>query len=228
MKRNLWTAVTGAACLVATALLSSCENEEQARRLRELEQEVDDRASDIEAMRVRLEESSNEVAKLQEAVAKAESDKRTAESKLSQAETQIEALRKIQEAAKASIENKTPHQKLQDARQAAQEKVAAVWTIEGDQGPGRGFVAETDGKTWLYLPASLLGGSLKLEVGLLLSLVAIHLSKDNGIEQPVCPQLVGQSTLLAEPVLLVADSHHHHFGMSLEASEILLRRSAKL
>ena len=72
------------------------------------------------------------------------------------------------------------------------------------------------------------GSGLKLEVGLLQGAVAIHLGEDNGIEESVGPQFVGQSTLLTQLVLLVADGYHHHFGMSLEACQILLRRSAEL
>ena len=58
--------------------------------------------------------------------------------------------------------------------------------------------------------------------------MAIHLGEDNGIEESVGPQFVGQCTLLTQLVLLVADGYYHHFGMSLEACQILLRRSAEL
>lgn len=160
--RKNWFALP--AVVIAALVLAGCENEEQAKQLKELQQELDDRTTDVEELRVRLGELEQENGKLRDQAAEAGRKAADLESKLKRADSDLAALRQAKEAEAKRVENKSPREKLEQGKKAAQQGLAAVVSIEGDVSKGHGFAVEADGKTWLYVPASVISGNAKLTV----------------------------------------------------------------
>lgn len=162
MKNPSWR---WAAPVIAAVFLSTgCKDESAARRIKELEQEATDHVSEVETLNQRLQEAENERNKLRGELDDSRREATRAKNDAEQLQRQMDAMRKIEEAKRENERQAAQRNPVEDARKAVQEKLAAVWQIEGDQGSCRGVVCEADGKTWLYFPPTSLKGSAKLAV----------------------------------------------------------------
>jgi hypothetical protein len=151
--------------VIATAVfLTGCKDEQQTRKIKELEEQAAGHVSEIENLGSKLQEAENESNKLRGDFAQAQQDAANAKQQAEQLQKQIEAMRKAEEAAREAARSSAQRNPVEDSRKAVQERLPAIWLIEGDQGTCRGIAAEADGKTWLYFPATSLKGSAKLAV----------------------------------------------------------------
>jgi hypothetical protein len=162
MKPTAWK--LSASFIASAVLLTSCEDKEQTKRVKELEEERVDLLSQLENMGTRLEEAETERNTARGEKDQAQRDARGAADKLADVQRQLEHARKSEQALRDSTRSKAVANPIEDAKKLITENLPAVWLIEGDQGTSRGVAAEADGKTWLYMPATALGGSAKLTV----------------------------------------------------------------
>ena len=162
MKPTAWK--LPASLIASAVLLTSCEDKEQTKRVKELEEERVDLLSQLENMGTRLQEAETERNTARGEKDQAQRDARGAADKLADVQRQLEYARKSEQALRDSTRNKAVANPIEDAKKLITENLPAVWLIEGDQGTSRGVAAEADGKTWLYMPATALGGSAKLTV----------------------------------------------------------------
>ena len=150
--------------MAAAVFLTGCKDEAQTRKIKELEEQATEQTSEIESLNNRLQETEKERDKLRSDLADASRDANSAKQQTSQLQRQIEAMRKIEEAARETAKNTTRANSSEESKNAVQKLLPAIWQIEGDQGTCRGIATEADGKTWLYFPATSLKGSAKLAV----------------------------------------------------------------
>ncbi len=152
----------GVPAIAAALLFSGCNDEEQAERVKELEEQNSAFVAEIEVLNRHLQDVQTQ---LRAELEQARNDTRSARDQLAEAQRQAattvatlkaEAANPTRTAAKAAPAEET--QKL------IRDQLPAVWLIQGDQAKCRGIVAEADGKTWLYMPADLLSSSQKLTV----------------------------------------------------------------
>lgn len=162
MKPTAWR--LPASFLASAILLTSCEDKEQTKRVKELEEERVDLLAQLENMGTRLTEAENERNKARGDMDQAQRDARRAADQLADVQRQLEAARKSEQALRESTRSKAVANPIEDSKKVITENLAAVWLIEGDQATCRGVAVEADGKTWLYMPATALGGSAKLTV----------------------------------------------------------------
>lgn len=162
MKIQTW--VLSAPVIATAVFLTGCKDEEQIRKVKELEEQAAGQASEIESLGNRLQETEKERDKLKGDLADASREANAAKQQAAQFQKQMEAMRKIEEAARETARNATRRNPSEESKSAVQKLLPAIWMIEGDQGSCRGIATEADGKTWLYFPATSLKGSAKLAV----------------------------------------------------------------
>lgn len=162
MKIQSWT--LSAPVVAAAVFLTGCKDEAQTRKLKELEEQAAEHVSEIESLGSKLQETEKERDKLRSDLADASREANSAKQQAAQFQKQIEAMRKIEEAARETAKNATRTNSSEESKNAVQKLLPAIWQIEGDQGTCRGIATEADGKTWLYFPATSLKGSAKLAV----------------------------------------------------------------
>jgi hypothetical protein len=125
---------------------------------------VNDRVADVEDLRGRVQALEGDNEKLRDTSDKAERKVQELEAKLRDAEGQLASVRQAKEAEAQRAANKTPREKMEEAKKIVEERLAAAVMVDGDVVKGRGFLASADGKNWLYAPASVLSGNSKLTV----------------------------------------------------------------
>lgn len=150
--------------LAASLLVTGCEDEEQTKRIKELEEELAGRVSEIEGLNTELRTAGEERDKVRTELDEAKRTASQAESKLIDAQREIEMLRRAEQQARERARAVASVRPGDEGRKKVQALLPAVWQIQGEGTDARGFVAEADGKTWLYLPARALGGGTKLVV----------------------------------------------------------------
>ena len=150
--------------LAASLLVTGCEDEEQAKRVKELEEELAGRVSEIENLNTELRTVGEERDKVRAQLDDAQRTASRAESKLIDAQREIEMLRKAEQQQRERARAAAAATPADEGRKKVQELLPAIWQIQGEGTDARGFVAEADGKTWLYLAARALGGGTKLVV----------------------------------------------------------------
>lgn len=150
--------------IASAFLLTSCKDETQTKRIKELEQENADRISEVETLGSQLTEKETEINKLRDDLEAAKRAARLAEDAAKVAQRDAELAKRSEEQLRERTRSKAAENPVETSRKAISEKLAAVWSIQGDKASCRGFVAEADGKTWLYFPATGLAGSSKLTV----------------------------------------------------------------
>lgn len=154
----------GAPLLAVSLLLTGCEDEEQTKRIKELEEELAGRASEMESLNNELRTANEERDKARTELDEAQRTASQAEGKLLDAQREIETLRKAEQQARERARAVASVRPGDQGRKKVAELLPAIWQIQGEGTDARGFVAESDGKTWLYLPARALGGGTKLVV----------------------------------------------------------------
>jgi len=163
MKNQSWA--LSAPVIAAAVFLTGCKDEAQTRKIKELEEQATEQTSEIESLGNRLQEAEKERDNLRSEFSQAQRDANSAKEQVSQLQRQLEAMRKAEEAVReAAREAAAKRQPGEDFKKSVEERLPAIWLIEGDQGSCRGIVAEAEGKTWLYFPATSLKGSAKLAV----------------------------------------------------------------
>ncbi len=150
--------------LAISMLVTGCKDEEQSKRIKELEEELAGRVSEIESLGNELRNTTGERDKARTELDQAQRGARRTESQLIDARREIEGLRKAEERQRERNRAATATRPADEGRKKVEGQLAAVWQIQGDGTDLRGFVAEADGKSWLYLPARALGGGTKLVV----------------------------------------------------------------
>jgi len=153
-----------ASVLAISLLATGCEDEEQAKRIKELEEELAGRVSEIEGLTTELRSANEERDKVRTELDEAQRTASQSEGKLIDAQKEIEMLRRAEQQARERARAVASVRPGDEGRKKVQELLPAIWQIQGEGTDARGFVAEADGKTWLYLPARALGGGTKLVV----------------------------------------------------------------
>jgi hypothetical protein len=150
--------------LAVSLLATGCEDEEQSKRIKELEEELAGRVSEIESLNNELRTAGEERDKARTALDEAQRTANRAEGALMDAQREVEMLRKSEQQQRERARVVAAVRPGDEGRKKVQELLPAIWQIQGEGTDARGFVAQADGKTWLYLPARALGGGTKLVV----------------------------------------------------------------
>lgn len=150
--------------IAAALVLTGCENEEQTKRIKELEEEVQQYIAEAESISGSLQEAAAERDKLQSELNQAQRAAKLATSELAHVRRELESTRKTEEKLRDSARSKAASQPAEASKKSIGERLSAVWLVEGDKTSCHGVAAEADGKTWLYLPANALGGSSRLTI----------------------------------------------------------------
>jgi hypothetical protein len=150
--------------LAVSLLVTGCEDKEQSKRIKELEEELAGRVSEVESLSNELRGAGEERDKARAGLDEAQSAARQAEGKLIDAQKEVEMLRRAEQQARERARAVASVRPGDEGRKKVQALLSAVWQTQGEGTDARGFVAEADGKSWLYLPARALGGGTKLVV----------------------------------------------------------------
>jgi|GEM_PF-1449269 len=145
--------------------LTGCEDKEAKEEIERLTAESEFLEEDLAAERKRVTEAREKLQLLRQEMNKLGSEKRSAESRLKNAERQVAQFKKRDEATKIAKDNEPSRkEKLDASKEVAEERLGALVTIKGTGTKGHGFLVEADEKTWIYFSPSVLSGSSKLDV----------------------------------------------------------------
>lgn len=149
---------------VISLLVSGCKNEEQTKRIKELEEESEQRVSEIESLSAELRTTGEERDKARAELDQARREASQAQSQLIDAQRQLETMRKAEEQQRERARAASAVKPADEAKKKIQQQLPAIWKVQGEQVETHGSVVEADGKVWLYLPARALGGGSRLTV----------------------------------------------------------------
>ncbi len=166
MKMIIVRMAAAAATAAALCSLASCvENEDQQieiERLKEQNEILKDHLDSSKRTGERIEKKNKE---LQASLREANRKVRELGSKLAKVERSLERYHEKERREEAARETEPSRKEKQEtARQAVSKSLEALVTVKGDQSSGHGVLVKADGKTWIYVPASVLDGNKELDL----------------------------------------------------------------
>lgn len=163
MKPNPWRC--GFLVLTTPLLfLTGCKDEEQTKKIKELEEQAAERDSDIQQVQTDLNQAKQDRDKFRNDLDQTKRDLQASKNLADNLQRQLDAMRKAEQRQREVASQQASRNPAEEARSAVQQKFGAIWQIIGDQKSTHGIVAEADGRTWFYFPANALGGSEKLSI----------------------------------------------------------------
>jgi len=156
------------ALLMALAVpfaMTGCKNKEQTAEIKRLNESVEQLEYDLNDFRQLNTDLKKRIGDLQQKVAAEQKKSYQLQRDLNTATRELERYREMERrAAEEKKQEPSRAEKLAQAKKLAQEQLSATVTVTGDKTTGTGLLVEADGKTWLYVPASVLSGNSKLEI----------------------------------------------------------------
>ncbi len=163
MKTNPWNRGLSAIAIPAF-LLSGCKDEEQTRKVKELEEQVAEQDGELERVNKELSQVTQDRDKARNELDQVKREAQNAKNQAQNLQQQVDTMRKAEQHQRELADQKASQNPVEESRTAIQGKLGAIWQIVGDQKSTHGVVVECDGKTWFYFPANALGSSSKLAV----------------------------------------------------------------
>lgn len=163
MKANPWK--FGIVALAMPQLfLTGCKDEEQTKKIQELEEQAVELDAELQQVRTDLNQTKQDRDKFRSEVDQVRRDLQNSKNLAENLQRQLDSMRKAEQRQREIASQQASRNPAEEARATVQQKFDAVWQISGDQKSIHGIVAEADGKTWFYFPASGLATSGRLSV----------------------------------------------------------------
>lgn len=152
------------ALAMSSLLLTGCKDEEQTKKIKELEEQAVERDSELQQVQTELNQSKQDRDKFRNELDQAKRELQASKSLGENLQRQLDVMRKAEQRQREIASKQASRNPAEEARTIVQQKLDTIWQISGDQKSITGVVAEADGKTWFYFPASALSSSGKLSI----------------------------------------------------------------
>ncbi len=149
---------------MSPVMLTGCKDEEQTKKIKELEERVAEQDGEIQSLADQLSKAEQERDQNRGQADQAKREAQHAKDQMERAQRQLDQARAAEQQQRESVRQQAARNPAEEAKKAVEEKLKALCVIEGDAKSTHGVAVESDGKTWLYFPANGLGASTKLSV----------------------------------------------------------------